>query len=83
MCHSDAGPVDVDGLKDAIVTSEHIVTDEQDDTIVGGTIQGESSRPINCLAGKKKKKKRREIVFTLLWRLDGGNLLRFIGIPKD
>jgi hypothetical protein len=65
MCHSDAGPVNVEGLKDAIATNE------QHNSIVGGAIQGESYRPISCLTGKKKEKRKRlKIVFTLLWRLD-------------
>jgi hypothetical protein len=46
VCHSDAGPVNVDGLKDAITANE------QRNSIVGGTIQGESSRSISCLVEK-------------------------------
>lgn len=53
VSYCDAGPVDVDGLKDAIVTSEHIVTDEQDDTIVGGTIQDSALHDIECLTSKE------------------------------
>ncbi|KAE8056494.1 hypothetical protein FH972_013263 [Carpinus fangiana] len=47
VSHCDAGPVNVDGLKDAIAANE------QRNSIVGGTIQDSALHDIECLTSKE------------------------------